>query len=120
MPSLVAAWLALPRQWKICVIECELNKHGVDATSAEFLGLIEKGLADGLIDAVHVGTPCSSSSRARERPNGPPPPRGNEWPWGLPDLRAADDLPRHSEASTRGHREPKTSTLILVPTESGG
>ena len=32
---------------------------------------------------VHAAPPCGTSSRARERPNAPPPLRGEQNPWGL-------------------------------------
>lgn len=40
----------------------------------------------------HLGTPCSSFSRARDNPPGPPPLRSNLHVLGLPDLRPADQV----------------------------
>eukprot|EP00438_Fugacium_kawagutii_P028256 Skav200691 [mRNA] locus=scaffold6391:1205:6504:+ [translate_table: standard] len=44
----------------------------------------------GYIRAGHLGTPCNSFSRARDRPGGPPPLRSDGCPLGLPNLREAD------------------------------
>ena len=42
--------------------------------------------------AVHLGTPCASFSRARDRPGGPPPLRSNAMVGGLPGLRECDQV----------------------------
>lgn len=47
-------------------------------------------LRGGLIRAGHLGTPCHSFSRARDRRPGPPPLRSDTQVMGLPDLRPAD------------------------------
>ena len=52
------------------------------------IGWMEKGY----IKAGHLGTPCSSFSRARDRPGGPPPLRSDVCPLGLPGLREADQI----------------------------
>ncbi|CAK0828996.1 unnamed protein product [Prorocentrum cordatum] len=49
-------------------------------------------LRGGLLQGVWLGMPCSSWSRARNRPNGPPPLRGAAHVLGLPDLSSADSL----------------------------
>eukprot|EP00972_Heterocapsa_arctica_P075071 11077880-Heterocapsa_arctica.AAC.1 len=40
---------------------------------------------------MHLGTPCTSLSRARDAPGGPPQLRSNEFPWGLSGLRPCDE-----------------------------
>ena len=40
---------------------------------------------------MHLGTPCTSLTRARDAPGGPPPWRSNELPWGLPNFRPCDE-----------------------------
>eukprot|EP00438_Fugacium_kawagutii_P032643 Skav206865 [mRNA] locus=scaffold898:55024:69937:- [translate_table: standard] len=48
-------------------------------------------IRSGLVKAVHLGTPCNSFSRARDRRPGPPPLRSDEHPLGLSGLREADE-----------------------------
>ena len=43
-------------------------------------------LRSGKVRAGHLGTPCNSFSRARDRPGGPPRLRSDEHPMGLPGL----------------------------------
>ena len=50
-------------------------------------GLLLGWIRAGLVIAMHLGTPCTSLTRARDAPGGPPPLRSNELPWGLPNLR---------------------------------
>ncbi|CAK0903427.1 unnamed protein product, partial [Prorocentrum cordatum] len=45
-----------------------------------------------LIVAIWIATPCHSMSRARNRPNGPPPLRTRLFPLGLPGLSPGDQL----------------------------
>ncbi|CAK0860328.1 unnamed protein product, partial [Prorocentrum cordatum] len=49
-------------------------------------------LRGGLLQGVWLGMPCSSWSRARNRPNGPPPLRDAAHVLGLPNLSSADSL----------------------------
>ena len=46
----------------------------------------------GHVVAVWLGTPCTSFSRARDRPGGPPRLRSNEHVLGLPNLRECDHV----------------------------
>jgi hypothetical protein len=71
------------------VIEIDIV-HGFDILKRGRLAWLRGVLMSGLIDAVHFGTPCSSFSRARDRPNGPPPLRSDSMVLGLPDLRPHD------------------------------
>eukprot|EP00438_Fugacium_kawagutii_P014095 Skav231798 [mRNA] locus=scaffold734:131220:155475:+ [translate_table: standard] len=47
-------------------------------------------ITSGKVKAGHLGTPCNSFSRARDRPGGPPPLRSDKQPLGLSPLRPAD------------------------------
>ena len=49
-------------------------------------------IRSGLVKAVHLGTPCNSFSRARDRRPGPPPLRSDQQPLGLNNLREADRI----------------------------
>ena len=49
-------------------------------------------LEQGYICGGHLGTPCNSFSRARDRPGGPPPLRSDQRPLGLPQLKESDAL----------------------------
>ena len=44
----------------------------------------------GWILGLHAGLPCTTLSRARDRPGGPPPLRSDAQPWGLDGLRPHD------------------------------
>ena len=82
-------WAAAMRGRNFYVIECDI-RNKVDCSSACFKKLIVGAMRNQLIDAIHFGTPCASFSRARERPNGPPPLRSNAHIWGLPHLTGVD------------------------------
>ena len=47
-------------------------------------------LRSGQLLGIHLGTPCSSFSRARDRKPGPPPLRSDSHPLGMPELLPAD------------------------------
>ena len=66
---------------KICVLDLSLD------TSWEYLRWLCKQFP---VKWVHAAPPCGTSSRARERPGGPPPLRTDGEPWGKPDLIGAD------------------------------
>ena len=53
--------------------------------------MISGRMRAGLVRAGHVGTPCHSFSRARDRRPGPPPLRSDACVMGLPNLRAAEE-----------------------------
>ena len=71
--------------------------------------LIRGWLLSRVVVAFHVGTPCKSWSRARDRPGGPPRLRSNEELWGLPNLRPADAL-----AIKQGNALAKFSASLLL------
>lgn len=62
-----------------------------DLRSKAVRGTILGWIRSGLIKAVHLGTPCNSFSRARDRRPGPPPLRSDEHPLGLSGLRESDE-----------------------------
>ena len=66
---------------KICVLDLSLD------TSWEYLRWLCKQFP---VKWVHAAPPCGTSSRARERPGGPPALRTDGEPWGKPDLIGAD------------------------------
>ena len=66
---------------KICVLDLSLD------TSWEYLRWLCKQFP---VRWVHAAPPCGTSSRARERPGGPPPLRTDQEPWGKPDLVGTD------------------------------
>ena len=57
-----------------------------DVLDAQFWDRILALARAGAIMFVHLGTPCSSFSIARELPEGPPPVRSSDVPMGFPDL----------------------------------
>ncbi|CAK0818121.1 unnamed protein product [Prorocentrum cordatum] len=61
-----------------------------DLRLARNRSLIRGWIRSGNVIGVHLGTPCSSFSRARDVPPGPPPLRSNSSPMGLDDLSPAD------------------------------
>ena len=66
---------------KICVLDLSLD------TSWEYLRWVCKQFP---VKWVHAAPPCGTSSRARERPGGPPPLRTDQEPWGKSDLIGTD------------------------------
>ena len=60
-----------------------------DLTLGKNQNLLMGWLASGLIIGFHVALPCQTFSRIRDRGGGPPPPRSDAWPWGLPGLSPA-------------------------------
>lgn len=54
--------------------------------------LVRGWVRSRLILAIWIATPCHSLSRARNRPNGPPPLRTRQYPLGLPGLSPNDQL----------------------------
>ena len=63
-----------------------------DLMMAKNRRLIRGWILSRAILAVHLGTPCKSWSRARDRHGGPPPLRSNDHIWGLPDRRPGDQI----------------------------
>jgi hypothetical protein len=69
----------------------------------------------GLISAVHLGTPCGSFSRIRDRPNGPPRLRSDQCPRGLPGL-----APNAQEEVRLGNLFANFSALVLLTCSRSG
>ena len=63
-----------------------------DLTKRPIQQMVLHWIRSGKVRAGHLGTPCNSFSRARDRPGGPPRLRSDEHPMGLPGL--ADHLYR--------------------------
>lgn len=63
-----------------------------DLTKRANQQLILHWISSGQIRAGHLGTPCNTFSRARDRPGGPPRLRSDSQPLGLADLRTVDQL----------------------------
>ena len=61
-----------------------------DLTLPKVQNRIKGWLASGAIRAFHMGFPCSSWSRARDIPNGPPRLRSQDHIWGVPGLAPHD------------------------------
>ena len=64
----------------------------LDLTSLGGQSLLQQLLRSRRVQYVHCAPPCGTASRARERPNGPPPLRSDEFPHGLPTLGGTDLL----------------------------
>ena len=64
--------------------------HAYDLTVRANQQRIVHWIQHGLVRAGHLGTPCSSFSRARDRPGGPPPLRTDSMPMGRTALRPGD------------------------------
>ena len=80
-----------------------------DVTKEALQVLIRGWIASGFIEGLHLGLPCDSFSRARDRRPGSPPLRSDALPLGLPDLRDAD-----RQKVERGNRLLKFSVGLLV------
>ena len=73
------------------VFEWDLRWHpGNDLTQRRCQQLIRGWINNGLISAIWLGTPCSSWSRARDRPGGPRQLRSDTCIMGFNDLTGAD------------------------------
>ena len=66
---------------KICTLDLSID------TSWEYLRWLCKQFP---VKWVHAAPPCGTSSRARERPGGPPPLRSDHEPWGKSQLAGTD------------------------------
>jgi hypothetical protein len=73
------------------IIEIDIRWNDeLDLTRRHFQQIVRGWLLAGQVTAVWLGTPCSSFSRARDRPGGPPPLRSNAFVLGLPSLSEKD------------------------------
>ena len=57
-----------------------------DLTKTPIQQMVVHWIRSGKVRAGHLGTPCNSFSRARDRPGGPPRLRSDKHPMGLPGL----------------------------------
>ena len=77
-----------------------LNGDAWDLLSRKNQQLIRGWVAEGVVAAIHIGTPCQSLTRARDRgpiktvgqAGWPSRLRSDEFPWGLPQLVNPPDL----------------------------
>ena len=79
------------------VVEWDV-RHGsaYDLLNVRNQRLLRGWVLSGAVAAAHLGTPCTSWSRARDRPGGPPRLRSDEHLWGLPGLVAGDQVAVHT------------------------
>ena len=94
------------RRFGFSVIEVD-QKHGFDLGVLENQKLVKGLISSGLITTVHLGTPCSSFSRARERGGGPGALRSDDHPLGRPGFKSIDQL-----QVTNGNRLARFSFTI--------
>ena len=88
-----AAWRRSAHLKHVPIFEIDLKNHpSHDLLSKQCQNMILGWIRSGLVVAVWLGTPCTSFSRARDVPPGPPPLRSDNQPYGLPGLSAADQL----------------------------
>ncbi len=83
--------------FKVVVRAVDLEQ-GDDLTDARLSDSIVEDLRSGRIAGLHIAPPCSTWSRARHRPGGPPPLRDHTALWGLPRLsrRHREQLEAHN------------------------
>lgn len=72
-------------QWPIIEMDSKWGDR-YDLTRPKLQKLVRGWIMSSRVVAVWMGTPCSSFSRAREQPGGPPALRGPRHPLGLPNL----------------------------------
>ena len=97
------------------VIELDII-HNFDLTLERNISLVQGLIFGKKFKYVHIGTPCSSWSRCRDRPNGPPRMRNDqEGIWGLQDLRDCDRV-----AVARGNRLLRVSVRLAKAAERAG
>lgn len=73
-----------------CITWDILHGSEYDLRSSAKRKRILNWIKSGMVQAVHLGTPCCSFSRARDRRPGPPPLRSDSQPLGFSDLGFAD------------------------------
>ncbi|CAE7404520.1 unnamed protein product, partial [Symbiodinium sp. CCMP2456] len=76
----------------IDVVQSEQVPEALDLLDAEFFAWLLLLCRMGAICFLHLGTPCSTFSIARDRPHGPMPLRSKELPLGLNVLDKAQQL----------------------------
>jgi len=92
----LAHWLELLAQGEgiqILILTADLREdEGWDLASPKTFARLYQLCAEGLIDIIFGGPPCSTVPRARHRfiQGGPRPLRFRDCPWGRPDLTAAE------------------------------
>ena len=77
--------------WPVLLWDISFGEN-YDLTKRANQQLILHWISSGQIRAGHLGTPCNTFSRARDRPGGPPRLRSDSQPLGLADLRTVDQL----------------------------
>ena len=86
-----AAWRGNARAQDVAIFEWDLlHDERADLTQRGVQQKVRGWICQGWIVATWIATPCSSWSRARDRPNGPPRLRSDSFVNGLPELSAAD------------------------------
>lgn len=75
--------------WTVLLWDIEYGEN-YDLTRRKNQQLILHWMQSGQVRAGHLGTPCNSFFRARDRPGGPPRLRSDQLPLGLPNLRPCD------------------------------
>ena len=75
--------------WPVLLWDIDLGEH-YDLCSRANQQRIIHWIQSGMVRGGHLGTPCGSFSRARDRPGGPPQLRSDSCPLGLQGLRPAD------------------------------
>jgi len=75
--------------WPVLLWDIDLGEQ-YDLCSRANQQRIIHWIQSGMVRGGHLGTPCGSFSRARDRPGGPPQLRSDSCPLGLQGLRPAD------------------------------
>ena len=83
--------IAKDNGWPTLLWDIELGPE-YDLRKQQNRQLLLGWLRAGFVRGGHLGTPCNSFSRARDRAPGPPPLRSDQHVMGLPDLRPCDAL----------------------------
>jgi len=87
-----SAWRLLFKT-QYAAFELDINHDACSDMLLRRVRRLVRGWVRGrLIIGIWIATPCNSMSRARNRPNGPPPLRTRQYPLGLPALSPNDQL----------------------------
>jgi hypothetical protein len=76
--------------------------------------LIFSWVRSGAVWGSHIGTPCSSFSRARDHGPGPPPLRSDAFPLGLPDLSRPCDVSKVKDGNTLMYFSAALCQLLIT------
>ena len=81
-----AGFFAIPVDYSMNKFQPKVSTVRLDLADESCVDICCDAIQAGCIQVVTAAIPCGTASRARDLPNGPPPLRSLEYPYGLPSL----------------------------------